>query len=406
MNHSIFKLLLLPIVCSLLMVGHAMAEVRAGAFTVTPMAGYHVIDGGMDLDNSAAYGLGLGYNVSPEWAVEADLRYTPTETDSGNSDDLDIWTISIGGLYHFNPEAVLNPYVSFGAGLMVYDLDNTSSDDEDAFGYYGAGIKYSLSESTDFRLDARHILDYRSDNSGSTHDDSDWRHHLQAMAGFTFQFGGTSAIPVKQEQYPVPELTPEPVAKKEVKAPVAKKKVKAPVDSDHDGVLDPQDECLGTAPGVRVDKDGCPADTDGDGVADYQDACVDTPKGAKVDQNGCPEAAEEVADLTINLLFGFDKDQVTPFHYSELRKVVAFADLYPAYPVIIEGYADDRGPTEYNQDLSQRRADNVRKALIKKYGFSASHISAVGFGEVQPLAGNDIVDERSNNRRVVINLRP
>ena len=85
---------------------------------------------------------------------------------------------------------------------------------------------------------------------------------------------------------------------------------------------------------------------------------------------------------------------------------IVFIKKYPLYPVVIEGYADDPGPIEYNQDLSQRRADNVRNVLIKKYKVYASRISAVGFGEVLPVAGNDVVEERMKNRRVVINLRP
>lgn len=391
MNRSIIKLVLLTMVCSLFLGGNVMAEVRVGAFTLSPMVGYHVIDGGMDLDDGAAFGLGLGYNASLNWAIEADLRYTPTETDTASDIDIDIWTGSLGALYHFNPKAAFNPYLSFGVGLMVYDIDNTSSDDEDVFGYYGGGFKYSLSQSTAFRLDARHLLDYRSDNGGSKHDDADWRHHLQAMFGLTFQFGGASAVSARQDSAPV-------VAKKEVQAPV--------VDSDHDGVFDPQDKCYGTASGVRVGNDGCPADTDGDGVKDYLDACVDTPEGASVDQNGCLEVAEEPVVLTLNLLFGFDKDQITPFHYHDLNKASEFIERYPMYPVVIEGYADDQGPTEYNQDLSQRRADNVRRALIKKYGVYAGRISSVGFGEVQPVAGNTLAEERMKNRRVVINLRP
>lgn len=390
MNCSIIRLIPLTLACYLLMAGNVMAEVRVGAFTVSPMAGYHVIDGGMNLDDGAAFGLGLGYNASLNWAIEADLRYTPTETDTANSVDIDIWTGSLGALYHLNPKADFNPYLSFGAGLMVYDIDNASSNDEDVFGYYGGGIKYSLSRLTAFRLDARHLLDYRSDSGGSKHDDADWRHHFQAMAGLTFQFGGTSAVPAWQAPVPV----------------VAKKEAKAPVDSDHDGVFDPRDKCAGTTPGVRVDLDGCPADTDGDGVKDYLDACVDTPEGATVDQNGCLEVAKEPVVLTLNLFFGFDKDQITPFHYHDLNKASEFIERYPMYPVVIEGYADDQGPTEYNQDLSQRRADNVRDALIKKYGVYAGRISSVGFGEVQPVAGKALAEERMKNRRVIINLRP
>ncbi|HET8690199.1 MAG TPA: PBP1A family penicillin-binding protein [Candidatus Saccharimonadales bacterium] len=66
--------------------------------------------------------------------------------------------------------------------------------------------------------------------------------------------------------------------------------VEQPKDSDNDGVNDDKDKCPNTAPGVKVDKNGCevkPTDSDGDGVPDDKDKCPDTPSGAKVDQNGC-----------------------------------------------------------------------------------------------------------------------
>jgi len=390
MYHTTVKLLLLYVVCGLLMGNNALAERRAGALTVTPSIGYHMIDGGMDFDDAATFGFGLGYNVTPEWGVEADLRYTPTETEGDNSTYVNIWTISLGGLYHLTPKADLTPYLSFGAGMMVYDLYGTSNDDEDAFGYYGGGIKYALGESTDFRFDVRHILDYRSDNRGSKHDDATWRHHLQSMAGVTYQFG-TAPAAVKQESAPESMVNDE---------------VKPSEDNDHDGIFGPQDKCQDTAPGVRVNNEGCPADTDNDGVMDYMDACVDTPKGTEVDQRGCTDTSQGVTNLTDNILFGFDKDQITPFHYSELKRTAEVVDKYPVYQVVVEGHADDRGTAEYNQLLSLRRADSVRKELVDKYGIAAARISTVGFGLTRPIAGNSTAEERMKNRRVEISIHP
>jgi len=347
MHRSIVMFPLLLMISFLLIGSNAMAERRAGAFTLTPMIGYHVIDGGMDLDDAPSYGLGLGYNISPEWAIETDMRYTPTKTNSGANIDYDIWTFSLGPQYNFRPDAVLNPYLAFGAGLMVYD-NTKDGNDEDVFGYYGAGVKYALGESIDLRLDARHLLDYRSDDHFNTDPGPDWRHHFQAMVGLTFQFGGSPAV-AKQEK------APEPMVAKEVEqAPAVVKQEKAP-----------------------------------------------EPMMAK-------EVVEvvEVVTLTVNLLFGFDKDQVTPFHYSELQKVAAFIGDYPMYTVVLNGHADDRGPAEYNLGLSQRRADNVRKALIDKYGVAADRISTFGFGEAQPVADNATAEGRKLNRRVEINIQP
>lgn len=389
MHGSTLKRVLMIAGVMLLLGSHAVAERQAKKFTLSPTVGYHVIDGGMSLDDAATFGLGVGYNVTQKWALEADLRYTPTETDSSNSVDLDIWTASLGGLYHFTPGSDLTPYLSFGAGFMSYDPEHGSSD-EDAFGYYGGGLKLALLESTDLRLDARHILDYRSDNRGSKHDDTDWRHHLQATVGVTYQFG-TVTTSASQGQ---------------IAAPIVKEEIKNIPDSDNDGVLAPYEMCPDTAPGVRVGKDGCPADTDSDGIKDYLDACVDTPQGSRVDERGCPEVAKEALLLTRDILFGFDKDQVTPFHYNELQYSAEVIDAHKMSQVVVEGHADDRGTDEYNILLSQRRAENVRRVLIDKYGIPAHHIKTVGFGLSRPIAGNATAEERMKNRRVEISLHP
>ena len=84
------------------------------------------------------------------------------------------------------------------------------------------------------------------------------------------------------------------------------------------------------------------------------DACVDTPKGSEVDQHGCPEDVKEIIFLARDILFGIDKDQVTTFHYSELKKAAEFVDKYPMSQVVVEDHADDRGSEMYNRLLSQR----------------------------------------------------
>ncbi len=386
MKSLIWKSLLLSTALGVLFAGHAIAERQAGQFTLSPMVGYHKIDDALDLENSEVYGLGFGYNYTPEWTIEADFRFTPTEVEDTKTIDVNIWSVSLGGLYHFNPQDKFNPYLSLGAGFISYDFERSSHDDEDAFGYYGGGFKYALSESADLRLDLRHILDYRSDNRGAVHDDSDWRHHLQTMLGVSFNFGGSAAPVIKKAAVPMVQ--------------------EAPADSDQDRVFDPQDQCPDTAPGVRVDSVGCPADTDGDGVADFKDACIDTPQGTKVDQYGCPEGVEEVASLTLQIRFGFDKADVTPFHFAELKRAASFIKQYPMYQVVVEGHTDSQGAAWYNQKLSQRRAESVRDALINKYGLAAGQVSATGYGQSQPFADNNSEETLAKNRRVEISIRP
>ena len=65
----------------------------------------------------------------------------------------------------------------------------------------------------------------------------------------------------------------------------------------------------------------------------------------------------------------------------------------------IEGHTDSRGSTDYNQDLSQRRAEAVRQYLSGKGG-DASRREAVGYGEARPLVQGDSARAWSQNRRV------
>ncbi|MGA7305130.1 MAG: OmpA family protein, partial [Rhodothermales bacterium] len=69
--------------------------------------------------------------------------------------------------------------------------------------------------------------------------------------------------------------------------------------------------------------------------------------------------------------------------------------------ILIEGFTDNVGKTSYNVDLSQRRANAVRDALISK-GISQSRIRTNGLGEEYPVATNDTEAGRQQNRRVEI----
>lgn len=84
-----------------------------------------------------------------------------------------------------------------------------------------------------------------------------------------------------------------------------------------------------------------------------------------------------------------------------LGPVIDFLARYPALPVRVEGYTDDRGADEANQQLSMRRAQSVLEALVAA-GAERGRLTAVGRGEADPLAGNDTAGGRARNRRVEV----
>jgi len=84
-----------------------------------------------------------------------------------------------------------------------------------------------------------------------------------------------------------------------------------------------------------------------------------------------------------------------------LAKLSAFLNQHPDRTVTIEGHTDSVGSEEYNQGLSQRRANSVQQFLISQ-GIAANRLTAVGKGENFPVAGNDDNAGRQMNRRVEV----
>lgn len=135
-------------------------------------------------------------------------------------------------------------------------------------------------------------------------------------------------------------------------------------------------------------------DDDGDGVANDKDACPDTPKGAKVDDRGCWALANE-------LLFDFDSAVIKKSVATVLDEAGKIAKNNPGLKVTVEGHADSTGPEDYNQILSENRAQAVADYLVKNTGVSISNLKVVGYGELKPVYTNDTREGRAKNRRVV-----
>jgi outer membrane protein OmpA-like peptidoglycan-associated protein len=84
-----------------------------------------------------------------------------------------------------------------------------------------------------------------------------------------------------------------------------------------------------------------------------------------------------------------------------LNKLVAFLNEYPDRTALIEGYTDSVGTEDYNQGLSERRADSVKSYLVGE-GIGTTRLSASGRGERDPVASNDSAAGRQQNRRVEV----
>ena len=159
----------------------------------------------------------------------------------------------------------------------------------------------------------------------------------------------------------------------------------------------------GRAKNNRVDvaiyvKEILDPDTDGDGVHDSKDFCPKTPLGASVDKNGCPLI------MSLDLLFDFDKATISDDEsLKNVKKLSAFMKKYPVYHANIVGHTDSSGSQEYNQKLSLRRAQVVKKLIVED-GVDASRLGYEGRGESEPLFENINPFNRHQNRRTEVEL--
>jgi len=176
-----------------------------------------------------------------------------------------------------------------------------------------------------------------------------------------------------------------------------------PLDSDGDGVPDYLDECPKTRKEAigHVDEKGCDLDSDGDGVMDYEDDCPNMP-GVPINK-GCPEVKREIRTLLEKAMKGIEfetgKSKILPKSYPLMDEIAKTFIENPSYIIEIQGHTDNVGNPEKNLQLSQDRADAVLLYLVKK-GVSSDRMTAVGYGQTDPIAENDTKAGRQKNRRV------
>jgi len=97
--------------------------------------------------------------------------------------------------------------------------------------------------------------------------------------------------------------------------------------------------------------------------------------------------------------FDFDKATLRQEDIAIINRDVASLDKWGNVNIEVAGHTDSRGSDEYNLNLSQQRAEAVRTYLISK-GIAEDRLSAKGYGESQPIAGNATDEDRFKNRRV------
>ena len=309
--------------------------------------------------------------------------------------------------YDLFPTSRFHPYIGGGGGFTRIKLNNQptnqlssgpyvvnlplgplvcpfqdctgprKSDDADFSYQGGAGIRFDVTDSITAGLDYRYLKTaglklYGFKDQQETHFDSkyDTQSLMLSLNYFFFQ------------PAPTPAAAPAPAA---VVAPVA--------DADGDGVPDDLDQCPGTPAGTPVDDKGCP-------LPPPPPPCKTPEPGERVSLKGCG-TGDTIVLRGVN--FEFDKSRLTQNAKSILDGVSEELVANPGIQIELGGHTDSKGTDEYNQQLSEKRANTVVKYLTDK-GVAGDRMTAAGYGEAQPVADNDTDEGRELNRRVELKV--
>lgn len=289
-----------------------------------------------------------GRQYPSRWGWGVALETQVIETDIPSFTDFYRHSLELHGTYALGDREGFTPYALLGVGANYNDDRDTGfSDGVDPYGTAGLGfVTAPLIQRGQVKL--RGELRYIYDDFGDGYSD------YQAALGIE--------LPLFKKPEPVePPPAPEP----EVRVVEAELE-----DSDGDGIPDKYDKCPGTPPGTRVDAHGC--------------------------------ALQDTLNLH-GVLFAFDSADL---HKNARRVLLPVVELFTRYPdleIEVAGHTDSVGPAEYNQKLSQRRAEAVRQFLIDR-GVPAGQVRAEGYGENEPVASNDTPEGREDNRRVEIRI--
>jgi len=178
-------------------------------------------------------------------------------------------------------------------------------------------------------------------------------------------------------------------------------------DNDDDGVTDAADRCP-LEKGV-VENRGCP-DTDGDsdGVVDRLDNCP--AEAGKPEFQGCKGKqlvvlTKDKLEILDAVFFKTGSDVIETRSFTLLDNVARVLNAHPEVKrVRVEGHTDNQGNPEKNLDLSQRRANSVKKYLVEKGKVAEGRLTSTGFGDTKPIEDNKTAPGREKNRRVVFSI--
>lgn len=325
--------------------------------------------------------------------------------------------------YRFTP-FLLGGYGALG---ISSDRDRGLGSDLDRAGHWGGGVKLYVNRMLAVRAEARHLISAQAYKARP-----EFTSHVEVMLGLSLVLGRVRPQPapkdldwdkdgIQNDVDQCPKLAGLPpdgcpaidsdndtfldkVDKCPFEAGVAPDGCPPP-DTDKDGIIDADDQCP-TEP--WPEPPGCPPppDQDGDKIIDKDDTCPLHPESYNgyQDTDGCPDTLPEKAKIydgrpLEGIFFETKSDKIKKNSTKVLDRVVEVLKEFKDLKIEISGHTDDVGSDDFNLDLSQRRADAVKKYLVDK-GVEEGRITTIGYGKTKPIDPGTTSKARAKNRRI------
>jgi len=360
-------------------------------------------DQGFRRYDRAAFDIGgrVGFYPIRHFGFELEGGAMPTQAEDTRTT---LWTVRGQFVGQVGLWSVV-PFALVGVGGLGVASDRIAvGNDVDPALHFGLGVKAYLSRYTMLRLDLRdNITSKRGVGRGATNS-------FEILLGFSVVLGRKKDVDAKARP---PEPTKDPdrdgdgvldFYDKCPDEPGPKPSgCPAPGDRDADGFMDPDDKCP-DEPGIAPD--GCPdKDADQDGILVPDDKCPTEPetKNGFEDGDGCPDGipteVEQFEGTLEGVFFDFGADTLREESKATLDKAAEILSKHPSVKVEISGHTDAIGGREANMNLSQRRADAVKRYLVDK-GIKPEQIETRGAGPDEPIDSNKSNAGRAKNRRI------
>jgi outer membrane protein OmpA-like peptidoglycan-associated protein/opacity protein-like surface antigen len=306
----------------------------------------------------------------------------------GNNDNSFRFRPIVGSVrYNFIHHLPFSPYLTVGAGYSInkHEFPNAQTNHWEGFTYQGGlGLEFFVTEGASLGVEALyHHFDA---------DDNSHPYRLVSGMGLVNLYFGPGPTQRRTQEALEREKAEAERARAEAEATrqqaLASQQAAAAAQSQASAAQQQASQSAAAAAAAQTEAQKAQAQA--------QEAQAQLKQAqAEVDQVKQMVASKEISPIT----FKTGSAELEASSNETLDKVADIVKKYPNLKLRVEGHTDSVGDNDYNQQLSQKRADAVRNYLTQAGG-NESQITAIGAGEGRPIASNETREGRMQNRRV------